>query len=282
MATKFDARQTISRALLSRLTSSANTELDNILQSLNTETTPPFALSESNPVDRVVNVGAISLINPETGRKNVITPINNTIPTFASGTITVGATGADSATPSAGSALGLAMSASQFLKINVAVNSSGNMVLTKGTAGASEAAATQPSLPPNSYSLGYFVVETNGSNNVQNITASDIYQYVDYGFNSATASASTLRTFTTYSSAQLLDSAIDDVVFASGNTTLTLPAAAANSGVEFTIKKTDSNATTVTLDGNASETIDGSITYTIIEQYESVVIACNGTSWFVI
>ena len=90
------------------------------------------------------------------------------------------------------------------------------------------------------------------------------------------------RTFVSYSSAQTLDYTTDDIIQASGNTTLTLPAAANSNAVQFKIKKTDSNATTVTIDGNASETIDGEATFAIIEQYVTVTVACNGTAWFVI
>ena len=90
------------------------------------------------------------------------------------------------------------------------------------------------------------------------------------------------RTITTYSTAQTLSVTVDDIVKVSGNTTLTLPAAASSSGVEFTIKKTDSNATTVTLDGNASEEIDGDTTFSITEQYASYTLVCDGTGWIVI
>ena len=90
----------------------------------------------------------------------------------------------------------------------------------------------------------------------------------------------TSRLVTTYSSAQTLDYTVDDLVLVSGNTTLTLPAAATR--MQFVIKKTDSNATTVTLDGNASETIDGSVTHTMTEQYSSLTICSDGSNWHII
>ncbi|MBN4066007.1 hypothetical protein JYT51_01585 [Candidatus Amoebophilus asiaticus] len=46
----------------------------------------------------------------------------------------------------------------------------------------------------------------------------------------------------------------------SGNITITLPASSGITGRIYVIKKTDSSGNTVTLDGNASETIDGSTT----------------------
>jgi hypothetical protein len=91
----------------------------------------------------------------------------------------------------------------------------------------------------------------------------------------------TSRLVTSYSSAQTLDYTVDDLVLVSGNTTLTLPAASTR--CQFIIKKTDSNATTVTIDANGSETIDGALTFTITEQYTSVTLCSDGTSsWYVI
>jgi parallel beta-helix repeat protein len=64
--------------------------------------------------------------------------------------------------------------------------------------------------------------------------------------------------------------------------TLTLPAAANNAGLSYTIKKTDSSANSVTVDGNASETIDGGTTATLTRQYESITILCDGANWHII
>lgn len=66
----------------------------------------------------------------------------------------------------------------------------------------------------------------------------------------------------------------------SGNITLTLPAAASSSGVVYIVQKINSNANTVTIDPNASETINGAATLVLSIQYQTVVIWCNGTAWF--
>jgi len=65
----------------------------------------------------------------------------------------------------------------------------------------------------------------------------------------------------------------------SGDITLTLPAAADNVGLMYHVKKTDSSANIVTVDGNASETIDGATTQTITSQYDSIKIISDGTNW---
>ena len=61
--------------------------------------------------------------------------------------------------------------------------------------------------------------------------------------------------------------------------TITLPAAATNTGRIYVIKKVDSTANIVTIDANASETIDGSLTTTLTTQYQRITIQSNGTGW---
>lgn len=64
--------------------------------------------------------------------------------------------------------------------------------------------------------------------------------------------------------------------------TITLPAASGCARRIYIIKKIDASANTVTIDGNASETIDGATTRVLTTQWETVRIQSNGTAWFVI
>ena len=73
---------------------------------------------------------------------------------------------------------------------------------------------------------------------------------------------------------------VDDDVDATGAVTINLPAAASSTGRILHIKKIG-NSYNVTLDGNASETIDDSTTQTISTQYDSVTIMCDGTAWWI-
>lgn len=68
----------------------------------------------------------------------------------------------------------------------------------------------------------------------------------------------------------------------SGNITITLPDAATFKGYYLNIKKVDSSGNIVTIDGNGSETIDGTATKVISTQYDSVTILSNGTGWYII
>ena len=62
--------------------------------------------------------------------------------------------------------------------------------------------------------------------------------------------------------------------------TITLPpAASVGGGFRVVVKKTDGSANTVTIDGDASETIDGALTKVLRLQRQSVALICDGSSW---
>lgn len=67
-----------------------------------------------------------------------------------------------------------------------------------------------------------------------------------------------------------------------GAMTITLYAASGNTGRELQIKKIDSSANFVTVDGNASETIDGDETFALELEKECITIHCDGTNWVVV
>lgn len=67
-----------------------------------------------------------------------------------------------------------------------------------------------------------------------------------------------------------------------GAVTITLPAAASCTGRRYDIKKVDSSANAVTIDGNSTETIDGIATKALANQYSSVTVISNGSGWWII
>lgn len=56
----------------------------------------------------------------------------------------------------------------------------------------------------------------------------------------------------------------------------------AGEGYEFIVKKTDSSVNAVTIDGNASETIDGATTLVLSNQYEAAWLRVDGSNLHVI
>ena len=69
---------------------------------------------------------------------------------------------------------------------------------------------------------------------------------------------------------------------AAGAWVLTLPPAATIAGKIFIIKKSSGDTNVLTIDGNASEIIDGITTYSLSAQNQFVALISNGTNWFII
>lgn len=62
--------------------------------------------------------------------------------------------------------------------------------------------------------------------------------------------------------------------------TANLPPAAGHKGKRYTLKKIDGTANVVLVDGNASETIDGTITASLATQWDKVTVVSDGSKWF--
>ena len=68
----------------------------------------------------------------------------------------------------------------------------------------------------------------------------------------------------------------------SGAITLDLPPIATDAGRVITVIKTDAGGNAVTLDGDGSETINGSTTKALAAQYDTVTIAAHSSEWIVV
>ena len=66
----------------------------------------------------------------------------------------------------------------------------------------------------------------------------------------------------------------------SGAFTVTLPASIG--GKEYYVKKTDSSGNAVTVDGNASETIDNDTTVKITRRHEALLFWADGSNWHIL
>ena len=87
---------------------------------------------------------------------------------------------------------------------------------------------------------------------------------------------------TTITSATTLDQTHNVVLCNTGHYTVTLPAAASNTGKVYYIKNIDAEGDDITIDGNSSETIDGSTTYLLDPYKHAVRIISDGSNWHVI
>lgn len=80
-----------------------------------------------------------------------------------------------------------------------------------------------------------------------------------------------------------LDTA-DCVVFvdaSSNDVTITLPTAAAGDGIVYLIKRVDTSAYVVTVDGDSAETIDNNTTVTLLSM-DAITITSDGTEWWIV
>jgi len=88
-------------------------------------------------------------------------------------------------------------------------------------------------------------------------------------------------TFKSVSAATTIDQETVLLVDTSGGAvTVTLPPVAKNESRCYYIKDTDGGANAVTIDGNASETIDGSTTLVLATARGTAKLICTGTEWF--
>jgi len=128
-------------------------------------------------------------------------------------------------------------------------------------------------------------------NNLVRLTADDLFVVV----NDPSGAAETVKTSRANATKRLIESTAktanyslttnDEIIlFDSSASSLSayLPAASGSQGKCFTIKKIDSSSNSVTIDPNASETIDGSGTYFLSSQNDVVTIVCDDTNWRVI
>lgn len=77
----------------------------------------------------------------------------------------------------------------------------------------------------------------------------------------------------------------DDVILvdaSTGDVIVTLPAAADQIGKQYRIKKVDSSANTVTIDGDGAETIDDGAIAVLTTQYEAATLVSDATEWWVL
>jgi hypothetical protein len=86
----------------------------------------------------------------------------------------------------------------------------------------------------------------------------------------------------TITAAATLNQTHNVVLCNTGPYTVTLPAAASNTGKVYYIKNIDAEGDDITLDGNASETIDGDLTFKLDPYKHAVRIVSDGTNWHIL
>jgi hypothetical protein len=256
--------------------------------------TGSFSLGDTLYVSETT-AGAVTNSAP-TGESNLIQNIAKIIKvdgTGNSGIYKVGGAGRTAATPNLDSnkiflgngsnqAVSTALSSVNLSSFNQDlttdnVSEATNLYHTNARVDARIALATANDLSDVSYTAGapidgYVLTYVNANSRWEAVVASG------GGSNPAVISASpganyTISTYTGIEEVYLLTPSTDISVF--------LPAAATcGSGYKYNIKNLSAN--TITLDPDSTESIDGSSTFDLSVQYESVTLVTDGTNWFIV
>ena len=129
---------------------------------------------------------------------------------------------------------------------------------------------------PNTAITGLGTMSTQNSNSVA-ITGGSI--------SNVTFSNVSINTSIVTKSANYTAAAADETILANSSTgvvTITLPTAVGVAGKVYTVKKIDSSANAVTVATTSSQTIDGTTTYSLANQYGGVNVQSDGSNWYII
>lgn len=195
--TNIDIRQAETRVLQDQLNSAVVTQMDSTLASINSEVTVPGRLIAQTTPSLVVNVGTGDMSNPNTSKHRILAPITGTVVSFAGGTITFpSAPTGGTITVSPGVNNTIVIGANQFIAVLVQLSNTGQLTVSVGAAAGSIGAVIVPtgSMSPTVISLGYIIVESNGSSVIQNIVNGRLYQFVA----AAAGSGTLVRAYPTF------------------------------------------------------------------------------------
>jgi hypothetical protein len=182
MARPLDIRQSIYRYALNQLFSGTGKAVDKILESINSDLSPHFRIMANGT--STVTVESVSLQNPQTSVNRAIAPVGGYIdPAFVSGTVVFPVVSGGNIVVTPGVNVPLTLPTNTVCKVLLYVDASGSLAVKPGRSAATVAAAVTPSLPNNTYSIGYVVVR-NISTVIQVIPASDVYRFTGQTYSS--------------------------------------------------------------------------------------------------
>lgn len=198
MSKNFDTRQSEHRSALEQLTGpDSNKTLKDILPAVNSEVTPPFALrANDSGNDRQLNVSANILTNPQTSRKRANSPVNNQFFEFTSGTILFPSTSGGSITVTPGTNTTLTVGSNEYIKVLIQIDENGDLSVKPGTPDATEANATVEAPDANTLALG-FVTLFNNAGTIDNLSDSNILQFVGSNTSTTSSSSNSVQVVTT-------------------------------------------------------------------------------------
>jgi hypothetical protein len=179
MSTKLHTRQVLSRDLLQRLAPNATSEeLDNLLRSINFETTPILELKATATPSLTVNVGSSFVQNLETNYKKAAPAIKLGLPSLTSGSIVLPAAHNGTVTVTPGTNFNLNCPTGQFASLLVSITKNNDLLVINGAPQSSQSAAiaNTPKSKSGTLAIGAILVRNVGGV-IQAVSPSDIYQF---------------------------------------------------------------------------------------------------------
>jgi hypothetical protein len=216
MAKPLDTRQSANRAYLRKLANIANFDsnkfnrLDHLLSAINAEVSPAFEMYPDDPSDRILNVAPNTVTNSETSIRHANSTINKQFPIFPGGTVTLPAASGSPilVSPSVTPNPTLIITANAYIKALIECDSLGNLSVTLGQEGASEALATFPGINSKAFQIGLLTIHTIAGV-VQNVTGASILQFQGGGGSGSSTGTGVLEPIPGY---QWLEKDILDVL----------------------------------------------------------------------
>jgi hypothetical protein len=116
---------------------------------------------------------------------------------------------------------------------------------------------------------------------VETLAASRVYTLPEIGGDVTVQTSQAIQSITTGTTTLTTANKTILCDTSGGTITLNLPAVSGRSGQYLVIKKTTNDLNVITIDGNASETIDGATTKKLNTYNEMVRLETNGSAWYV-
>ena len=171
------ARQLVYRGILQEIFPYITDQtLDVLLSSINQDLDVPLRTDASSTPNLVVTVGPSVVNNTVSGRQKSIPFINNTIPSFTSGTVTFPSSDGGNIVASTGATLAISCPSSNYVQVLISLDSSGNLQLAQGASNTVLSSALVPTPLPNDLSICYVTIFNSGGT-IQNIIQSNIFQF---------------------------------------------------------------------------------------------------------
>lgn len=171
-----DVRQSIYRGILQQLLPNLSAQqVDTLLESVDSDLTPPLRVDASNPADHVVTIGPSIISNPNSDRQRSLSFVGNVIPEITSETVTIPTTDGGTVSSSTGQSFPLNCPSGNYAKILLSIDSSANIQISQGLPNAVLATASLPP-PGTTFTPFAYLIVHNTAGSIDSLTQASIVQ----------------------------------------------------------------------------------------------------------